>query len=338
MRKCAKSWESQKSRKKRNGVFFAVRFVFEANILCSQSSGFAKGLPQLYQTDSEVSRHRRENLLQRQTISRPPPTEEERRWAREGRGSSYLQVVAVHWKFHCLEIVKNSFFSNALRWGRLLKHSAGLCLRPSEEDDDGTLMLLSCSFPPVGVESRGCVIYIQQQSAVVPSCDLEVEQNIRVVESENQAYHLKQGGRRLLVDSLIDIRWQCLIFGVFALCLLNHPFQTLRLLRFFKHKTHATGALMSKETMILRWHPRSPNWHSRLIVQLSLNQKVLCFLWVCGSNTHPGYLQWREQHVGIKFIHGTFQNHARNLVHRSSPKALDCLWSHYKEPAACNDS
>jgi len=82
-------------------------------------------------------RHRRENLLQRQTISRPPPTEEERRWAREGR---------------------------------LLKHSAGGCLRPSVDADDGTLMLLSCSFPPV-------------------------EQNIRVVESENQAYHLKQGGR-----------------------------------------------------------------------------------------------------------------------------------------------
>ena len=60
--------------------------------------------------------------------------------------------------------------------------------------------------------SQEVELHIQQQSAFVPSCQilrknwrnaLQVEQNIRVVESENQAYHLKQGGRRLLIDSVI---------------------------------------------------------------------------------------------------------------------------------------
>lgn len=141
-------------------VFFSLFDLFlkqTSSVVSPQA--LRKDLPPVVPNRREVSRHRRENLLQRQTISRPPPTEEERRWAREGPGSSYLQVVTtVHWKFHCLEIVKNISFSNALGWGRLLKHSAGLCLRP-EEDDDGTLMLLSCSFPPVGVESRGWVTY-----------------------------------------------------------------------------------------------------------------------------------------------------------------------------------
>ena len=179
MRKCANSWESQKSCKKRNSVFFVVWFVFEANILCSQSSGFAKGLAQLYQADSDVCRHRRENLLQRQTISRPPPTEEERRWAREGRGSSYVQVVTtVYWKFHCLEMSKGTFFNAFEMWGRLLKHSAGLCLRPSEEDD-GTLMLLSCSFPPVGGQ-------VKRLSAFVPSCQIlrEIDSDLQTGRAE----------------------------------------------------------------------------------------------------------------------------------------------------------
>ncbi|CAK9104079.1 unnamed protein product [Durusdinium trenchii] len=84
-------------------------------------------------------RHRRDSLLHRQTISRPPLTAEQLRWAQEGR---------------------------------LLKHSAGLCLRPSEEEGDGTLMLLSCSFPPV-------------------------EQNIRLVGEVGKAnsFLLKQGGQ-----------------------------------------------------------------------------------------------------------------------------------------------
>lgn len=118
------------------------------------------------------TRHRRESLQHRQTVSRPPPTEEELRWAREG--FSWLESF-YPWSLHCdlstcwrLSVVKpfQSFqlsailkvrrksegqvVSQLLRPGHLLKHSAGLCLRSSEEDGDGTLMLLSCSFPPVG--------------------------------------------------------------------------------------------------------------------------------------------------------------------------------------------
>ncbi|CAJ1346054.1 unnamed protein product [Effrenium voratum] len=59
-------------------------------------------------------RKRREKLLLQQYASRPPPSEQELRWAKEGH---------------------------------LLKHSAGLCLRPVEEGET-TLMLLSCAFPP----------------------------------------------------------------------------------------------------------------------------------------------------------------------------------------------
>ena len=118
-----------------------------------------------------------------------------------------------------------------------------------------------------------------------------------------------------------DKRWQksfssMLDFGVFGVFADSETLETV------EHKTHVTGALMSKETMILRWHPRNPNWHSRLIAQLSLNCSVLC-----GSvgviHAHDIYPQQQEQHVEIKFIHGTFGNHARNLVHRTCPKALD---------------
>ena len=41
------------------------------------------------------------------------------------------------------------------------------------------------------------------------------------------------------------------------------------------------------------------------------------------KNNLRQYPQQQEQHVEIKFIHGTFGNHARNLVPRTCPKALD---------------
>eukprot|EP00439_Symbiodinium_sp_Y106_P077937 s133_g16.t2 len=86
-------------------------------------------------------RRRREDLLRRQSEVRPPPSAEELRLAREGKR---------------------------------LKHLAGLCLRAAEEasDEQTTLLLLDCDFPPV-------------------------EQNIRIVEDEADGGYvlLKQGGR-----------------------------------------------------------------------------------------------------------------------------------------------
>ncbi|CAE6973437.1 unnamed protein product [Symbiodinium natans] len=86
-------------------------------------------------------RRRREDLLRRQHEVRKPPTAEELRLAREGK---------------------------------LLKHLAGLCLRAAEEgsDEETTLLLLSCDFPPV-------------------------EQNIRIVDDGTGGGFvlLKQGGR-----------------------------------------------------------------------------------------------------------------------------------------------
>lgn len=122
---------------------------------------------------------------------------------------------------------------------------------------------------------------------------------------------------------------------------LKSSFPDSETLETVEHKTHVTGALMSKETMILRWHPRSPNWHSRLIAQLSLNQKVLCFMWVCGSNTHPGYISPTARAARGNQIHSrNFWEPCPKPCSQNLPQSLrlDCVWSHYKEPAACNDS
>ena len=80
-----------------------------------------------------------------------------------------------------MSALTKAFQSVGLLWcaafvGHLLKHSAGLCLRPSEEEGDGTLMLLSCTFPParrpkswvVMNKSGATTIMQRRQSKVVP--------------------------------------------------------------------------------------------------------------------------------------------------------------------------
>ena len=142
---------------------------------------------------------------------------------------------------YSLGIFVRSCLAFVLGVGRLLKHSAGLCLRSSEEDGDGTLMLLSCSFPPVrvGEEDVGwhwCWIYrgpssrseslnrwcggpfftfVVSKEFLIFSCVMlvghnpqqQVEKNIRVVEAEDQVL-LKQGGRRGLGGAGGGRRWK----------------------------------------------------------------------------------------------------------------------------------